>query len=386
MKIEYMKPEELTPYERNAKKHPKEQVEQIKESIRQFGFNDPIAIGPDNVVIEGHGRLMAAKELKMAQVPVIRLDQLTEEERKAYMLVHNQLTMNTDWDADLLELELGDIQEISMEDFGFLTDEEAWFEQRQRYDNSDEDESEEYKEFKKKFEAKKTTDDCYTPDSIYEVIADWVAERYKIKREDMVRPFYPGGDYQKRAYKDGEVVVDNPPFSILAEILNFYNENGVRFFLFAPTLTLFSSSSWAGACLVANATITYENGASVNTSFVTNLEDESVRAMTAGDLRKIIEDENERLLREHRTELPKYHYPDHVLTAAIMGRWSRYGIEFVLKKADSIQINALDEQKEQGKTIFGKGYLLSERAAAERAAAERWQLSEREWELVRSMG
>ena len=118
MKIEYMKPEDLTPYERNAKKHPKEQVEQIKESIRQFGFNDPIAIGPDNVVIEGHGRLMAAKELKMAQVPVIRLDQLTEEERKAYMLIHNQLTMNTDWDADLLELELGDITGIDMSVFG----------------------------------------------------------------------------------------------------------------------------------------------------------------------------------------------------------------------------------------------------------------------------
>ena len=119
MKIEYMAPQELIPYEKNAKKHPKEQVEQIKESIRQFGFNDPIAIGSDNVVIEGHGRLMAAKEMKLKTVPVIRLDQLTEEERAGYMLVHNQLTMNTGWDIDLLEQELTKLSDLDMSLFGF---------------------------------------------------------------------------------------------------------------------------------------------------------------------------------------------------------------------------------------------------------------------------
>lgn len=121
MKIEYLKPEELVPYKNNAKQHPKEQIEQIKESIRQFGFNDPIAIGPGNVIIEGHGRAIAAKELQMAAVPVFRLDQMTEEERRGYMLAHNQLTMNTGWDDDLLMAELGNLESFDMSLFGFDT-------------------------------------------------------------------------------------------------------------------------------------------------------------------------------------------------------------------------------------------------------------------------
>lgn len=119
MKIEYLKPEELVPYKKNAKQHPKEQIEQIKESIRQFGFNDPIAIGPGNVIIEGHGRAIAAKELQMAAVPVFRLDQMTDEERRGYMLAHNQLTMNTGWDDDLLMAELRNLESFDMSLFGF---------------------------------------------------------------------------------------------------------------------------------------------------------------------------------------------------------------------------------------------------------------------------
>ena len=392
MKIEYMKPEDLIPYERNAKKHPQEQIDQIKESIRQFGFNDPIAIGADGVVIEGHGRLIAAKELKMKTIPVFRLDKLSEEERRGYMLAHNQLTMNSGWDPELLTLELDSIQGLDMNAFGFDLEEADWFEQRQRYDNDDENESEEYRQFREKFQQPKTTDDCYTPDGIYEVIADWVADQYEIKREDMVRPFYPGGDYEKQKYKENEVVVDNPPFSILAEIVRFYCDKGIRFFLFAPTLTLFSSSSCTLAtCIAANVSITYENDAVVNKSFVTNLEPEEIRAKTAPDLYQLVKEEDERIRSENHAELPKYHYPDEVVTAAMAGRWSKYGIEWQLLKADSITINALDEQKAAGKAIYGKGLLLSERAAAERAAAERaaaerWQLSEREQKIVKELG
>jgi hypothetical protein len=118
LNIEYVNPSELVPYENNAKLHPAEQIEQIKESIRDFGFNDPIAVWKDNKVIEGHGRLIASIELGLDEVPIIRLDNLTDDERKAYTLVHNKLTMNSGFDDTLLDLELGDI-DIDMEKFGF---------------------------------------------------------------------------------------------------------------------------------------------------------------------------------------------------------------------------------------------------------------------------
>ena len=119
LKIEYVPIETLKAYERNAKLHPQEQIQQIKNSILEFGFNDPIAVWKDNEIIEGHGRLMAAQELGYEEIPVIRLDGLTEEQRKAYMLVHNKLTMNSGFDLELLSLELDSIIDIDMSDFGF---------------------------------------------------------------------------------------------------------------------------------------------------------------------------------------------------------------------------------------------------------------------------
>ena len=119
LKIEYLKKNELKPYANNAKIHTAEQIEQIKNSIRQFGFNDPIAIWHDNEIIEGHGRLLAAMEMdEVETVPVIRLDELTDEQRRAYMLVHNKLTMSTGFNIDLLNEELKEV-DVDMEKFGF---------------------------------------------------------------------------------------------------------------------------------------------------------------------------------------------------------------------------------------------------------------------------
>ena len=123
LKIEYVKKEDLKPYVNNAKIHTGEQVEQIKKSIEEFGFNDPIAVWHENEIIEGHGRLLAVMEMPdIKKVPIIRLDDLTDEQRKAYTLVHNKLTMNTDFDGNILNLELGDISDIDMEQFGFNMD------------------------------------------------------------------------------------------------------------------------------------------------------------------------------------------------------------------------------------------------------------------------
>ena len=111
---------DLKPYANNAKIHTAEQIEQIKASIAEFGMNDPIAVWHDNEIVEGHGRLLALMEMdEITQVPIIRLDGLTDEQRRAYMLAHNKLTMNTDFDVNLLDIELGDITDIDMSNFGF---------------------------------------------------------------------------------------------------------------------------------------------------------------------------------------------------------------------------------------------------------------------------
>lgn len=119
MKIEKINISEITEYENNAKLHPREQIEQIKKSIQEFGNNDPIAIDENNVIIEGHGRYKALKELGFDEVEVIRLSHMSEEQKRAYILVHNKLTMNSDFDIDILQLELDDIEDIDMSDFGF---------------------------------------------------------------------------------------------------------------------------------------------------------------------------------------------------------------------------------------------------------------------------
>ena len=120
LKIEYVPITDIKPYAGNAKLHPQEQIDQIKTSIKLMGFDDPIAIWKNGEIIEGHGRYLAAQQLGIETVPIIRLDNLTDEQRRAYTLIHNKLTMNTGFDVDTLNLELAEIQTIDMAAFDFL--------------------------------------------------------------------------------------------------------------------------------------------------------------------------------------------------------------------------------------------------------------------------
>lgn len=122
LQIELVPITAIRPYENNAKIHTEEQIQQIKKSIVEFGNNDPIAIDANGVIIEGHGRLMALQELGYTEVEVIRLGHLTEEQRKAYTLIHNKLTMNTGFDLDILATELQAIETINMKDYDFDLD------------------------------------------------------------------------------------------------------------------------------------------------------------------------------------------------------------------------------------------------------------------------
>lgn len=255
----------------------------------------------------------------------------------------------------------------------------------------------EYAAFLQKFETKKTTDDCYTPPEIFAVVKKWACARYGIDPEKIVRPFYPGGDYRSFDYSGGRVVLDNPPFSILSEICGFYLDNNIPFFLFGPSLTAFGGSS---VCMrmnhiICDADITYENGATVRTAFVTSFGGDLI-AESAPDLGWEITRMNDLLQSLCKKTLPKYEYPDHVLTAAMLQKYAKYGICFSVRRGECFRISALDSQKQEGKSVFGSGLLLSdakaaEKAAAEKAAAEKaaavvWPLSEKEKNLIKKLG
>ena len=388
MEIVMRKVSELTPYGLNAKKHDDKQVDNVANSIKRFGWQQPIVVDENGVVVIGHCRLMAAKKLKLKEVPVTVANGLTEDEIKELRIADNK-TNESPWDLNLLA---EDIEGLDFEgfdlDFG-IGESASWFDQRERWDDSTDGEDEEYKEFLDKFEAKKTTDDCYTPDNVYAAVADWCASEYGVDKSKFVRPFFPGGDYQHYKYAKDCVVVDNPPFSILAEILAFYSERGIRFLLFSPALTLFSGRNLDLTCLPVGVRVTYENGANVPTSFITNMDSVTIRSVP--ELYAAVEAANDENLRAMHKELPKYSYPDHVVTAAMVQKYSKYGVEWVLPKGKGVRIEGLDSQKDEDKTIFGGGYLISdkaakERAAAERAAAIRWRLSDRELNIIRGLG
>ena len=114
---------DLLEYQNNAKEHPLLQVDQIAASIEQFGFNNPILAWHNDdgepEIVAGHGRLMAARKLGLQELPVVFLDHMSEEQRRAYILVDNQLTMNSGFDIDILQSELDKITSIDMSDFDF---------------------------------------------------------------------------------------------------------------------------------------------------------------------------------------------------------------------------------------------------------------------------
>ena len=407
MKIESKLIADIVPYAKNAKKHDNRQINNVAESIKQYGFVQPIVIDRDGVIVIGHCRALAAKKLGMKEVPCICVDDLTQEQVNALRLVDNK-SNESDWDYDLLADEIPGL-DLSAFDFDWdfqdtdeteLTNEEREHEFRERMERGElSDDDEEYQEFLKKFEAKKTTDDCYTPDNIYNTVRDWAAEKYEIGNAAIVRPFYPGGDYKSEKYPSGCVVIDNPPFSIISEICEWYTSKRINFFLFAPTLTLLSIMRGSANYVVCGCGVVYENGASVNTSFVTNMGGNKIVA--AADLREILDDENKKNLKKLHRELPKYSYPDEVLTATMLCYMAAHGVSLEISERDVHFIRALDAQKASGKGLFGSGFLLSEKAAAEKAAAEKaaaekaaaekvntdiWKLSEREWAIVRGLG
>ena len=222
-------------------------------------------------------------------------------------------------------------------------------------------ESEEYKRFVEKFEPKKTTDDCYTPDNIYDVVADYVSEYYKKDRSKFVRPFYPGGDYENYNYPDDCVVVDNPPFSILSKIVKFYNDKNIDYFIFVPGLTSFNIPA---QIVCTNIKITYANKVVVNTSFATNIDKCIVRS--APLLYKKLKEVNNANIGNIGKVAQKNIYPANILTSSMVERYSREGVEFELLPEECKNVKKLDS----GFCFFGNAYIISNNAKARKDIAE----------------
>ena len=404
--------DELIPYANNAKIHGPDQIEQLRRSLRQFGFVSPVLIDEERNLIAGHGRVEAARAEGMTEVPYVTVSDLTEAQRRAYIIADNRLTEAGVWDAGRLKLELQELQALKfntgLTGFTMAEVETIHVSAHERakpepesghfWGDAEGERSEEYDAFVDKFKPKLTTDDCYTPQNIYETIRDWAVEHYGLQGAPVVRPFYPGGDYEHETYPDGCVVIDNPPFSILSQICRFYMERGIRFFLFAPALTLFSIASGMCGYLPIGANVTYENGATVNTSFVTNLG--AWKIETDVELYAAIKAVDDSNCHESAAELPVYVYPDNVLTPATIIKTARRK-NLKIAPNDAVFVRALDAQRERKAAIFGGGFLLSEKAAAEKAAAEKaaaekaaaekreqfvWELSDREKAIVAALG
>lgn len=144
-----------------------------------------------------------------------------------------------------------------------------------------------YESYVAKFQNKeKTTDDTYTPPDVYEAVLDYVRSIYPMEGKEILRPFYPGGDYGHAEYPEDGVVIDNPPFSMFARICKFYAERGIPFFIFGPGLTLLNCLKYCSAVIIAPA-IEFSNGAKIKCNFATNGLSERSRSLLAEESVKI---------------------------------------------------------------------------------------------------
>ena len=217
----------------------------------------------------------------------------------------------------------------------------------------------------------KTTDECWTPPDVYGAVVSFVLKKTGRKAAEIVRPFFPGGDYVHTEYPEGCIVIDNPPFSMFKKITGFYTENGIQFFLFGPGLTIGNAS---GNLVITGAQITYENGANVPTEFATNLPC-FPKISTAPDLGEAIERCRSQ---DKKANLKAYEYPEEVLSISDLRTIAGGGVYFEAGEAEPI--NSLEDVR-----LFGGRWLISKAKAQAKAQAQAkriLQLSEAQKRIV----
>ena len=239
-----------------------------------------------------------------------------------------------------------------------------------------------YESFISKFtENPKTTDECWTPQDVYEAVVRYVGEIVDLTGKEILRPFYPGGDYVNAEYPENGVVIDNPPFSTFTKICRFYSNANVPFFLFGPGLSISSCCRYCTAVIVADQ-IKFTNGAKVRCNFATNLMGDTL-ITTAVNLTRYI---SQCPSQDEKVNLPSYVYPEEVLSVSDFQTIAKGNEDFSLTRSDAIIIKSLDlHPKKSG--LFCE-HFLAKKAAAKKAAAKKavhLELSAREKRLVEEL-
>ena len=366
----------------------------LEKSLRNNGAGRSILIDKNNRIIAGNGIVETAGQIGLEDVQIVESDgtkliavkrtdiDLDSKQGREMALADNATSAaDLSWDYEQLGKAV-DSFDIDVSKWGISMD----FDNGESFFNGERNGecNEEYNEFEDKFKPKLTTDDCYTPTEVYDEVAKYVRNIVG-EAPEFVRPFYPNGNYQTFKYPKDCVVVDNPPFSIYAEIVRWYLAHNIKFFLFAP----------ANTQIVANADVTYvvmgtsfvyENGAVVGSAFTTNILGD-LAFTTAPDLCRAIELVNGK----PPADLPIYGY-DHVITPALIRKIAL--TDFSAKKSEVCEISNLDALKAKGKSLYGRGWLLSDRKERERKEKERKEkerkenylhLSEREKAIIKQL-
>lgn len=209
----------------------------------------------------------------------------------------------------------------------------------------------EYEQFLKKFTTDPTTDDCITPEPIYNAVRDFFVKKYGLENKKIVRPFWYGNDYKELAlgYDEDTVVIDNPPFSLTKEILKFYNERGVKFVIFCPGLT----ATWyakENTVYLLKESLTYENKAKVKSGFVTNLDESGAAFILSRELNRKLKKTDEEC-RNYKAKRKNTNFPRNLLSAAKLCKFA--DIDAAIPREACEFVRNYD-----GRSIFGCGFYV----------------------------
>lgn len=206
-----------------------------------------------------------------------------------------------------------------------------------------------YEGFIEKFKQKKTTDDCYTPQAYYDAVVEYVDRHVTpLQGREILRPFWPGADYTLADYPAGCIVIDNPPFSIESEIILFYMANRIDFFLFCNGLTATTYKDDVAFHIIKES-IAYENGANINTSFVTNVRTRRERIVLAGSL----DAQFQKIKKAQPRNKPKIlEYPRQVVSAALIKKYIVSGKQYEIQEDYAVRMTS------QQDNVFGGGWLI----------------------------
>lgn len=226
--------------------------------------------------------------------------------------------------------------------------------------------AEEYKAWLEKFDNKYTTDECFTPPNIYNAVVDYCKSHYKINNLEIIRPFYPNGDYKKENYEN-KIVIDNPPFSILKSIVDFYTSNSIPFFLFCDARYANQYIKNKDVCvIVTQVGVIYENGVNVSTSFITNLEQGTAIKVDGVLYNKL------KAIQKTKEGMQKVKYPKNVFSCPLLGPIAKQGIIFEIKNNELQYISNLN-----GRRLYGGGFITTDEVS-ERIIKKRKEEYERE--------